>query len=44
MKAQLSMENGKRWSTDKLLYEYLKTKLSIITHAHVEKVCLELNI
>ncbi|XP_071865890.1 alcohol dehydrogenase [acceptor] isoform X1 [Bombus fervidus] len=43
MKTQLSMENGKRWSTDKLLYEYLKTKLSIITHAHVEKVLMESN-
>ncbi|KAK1122621.1 hypothetical protein K0M31_009064 [Melipona bicolor] len=43
MKAQLFMENGKRWSTDKLLYKYLKNKLTIITHAHVEKVLMESN-
>lgn len=41
MKVQLSMENGKRWSTDKLLYESLKDKLTIITYAHVEKVYIE---
>lgn len=39
MKAQLSTKDGKRWSTDKLLNENLKDKLTIITHAHVEKVC-----
>lgn len=44
MKAQLFMENGKRWSTDKLLYKYLQNKLTIITHAHVEKVCLKSNL
>lgn len=38
MKVQLFMKNGKRWSTDKLLYESLKHKLTIITYAHVEKV------
>lgn len=43
MKVQLSMENGKRWSTDKLLYESLKDKLTIITYAHVEKVLMESN-
>lgn len=41
MKVQLSMENGKRWSTDKLLYESLKDKLTIITYAHVEKVYIK---
>ncbi|XP_043788652.1 glucose dehydrogenase [FAD, quinone]-like [Apis laboriosa] len=43
MKVQLFMENGKRWSTDKLLYESLKHKLTIITYAHVEKVLMESN-
>lgn len=43
MKVQLFMENGKRWSTDKLLYKSLKHKLTIITYAHVEKV-LKINL
>ncbi|XP_017796644.1 PREDICTED: glucose dehydrogenase [FAD, quinone] [Habropoda laboriosa] len=43
MKAQLSIENGKRWSTDKLLCEHIKKNLTIITHAHVQKVLMELN-
>ncbi|CAK9807506.1 Glucose dehydrogenase [FAD, quinone] [Anthophora quadrimaculata] len=41
MKAQLSIENGKRWSTDKLLYGHTKNNLTIITHAHVQKVLME---
>ncbi|XP_076678536.1 glucose dehydrogenase [FAD, quinone] isoform X3 [Andrena cerasifolii] len=41
MKAQLSMEDGRRWSTDKLLHTDLKNKLTVITHAHVEKVLME---
>ncbi|XP_017765035.1 PREDICTED: glucose dehydrogenase [FAD, quinone]-like [Eufriesea mexicana] len=43
MKVQLSMENGKRWSTDKLLHENLKNKLTIITHAYVENVLMQSN-
>lgn len=41
MKAQLSMEDGRRWSTDKLLHTDFKNKLTVITHAHVEKVLME---
>lgn len=41
MKPQLSIKNGKRWSTDKLLYENFRNKLFIRTYAHVEKVCLK---
>ncbi|CAL7938259.1 unnamed protein product [Xylocopa violacea] len=41
MKVQLSIENGKRWSTDKLLHGYLENNLTIITHAHVEKILME---
>ncbi|XP_053977905.1 glucose dehydrogenase [FAD, quinone]-like isoform X1 [Hylaeus volcanicus] len=43
MKAQLSMKDGKRWSTDMLLYANFKKKITIITHAHVEKVLIESN-
>ncbi|XP_076629978.1 LOW QUALITY PROTEIN: glucose dehydrogenase [FAD, quinone] [Colletes latitarsis] len=42
MKAQVSMKDGKRWSTDKLLYKNFKN-ISIITHARVEKVLMESN-
>ncbi|XP_076240711.1 glucose dehydrogenase [FAD, quinone] [Calliopsis andreniformis] len=42
MKAQLSVEDGKRWSTDRLLHENFKNKLTTITHAYVEKVLMEL--
>ncbi|XP_076759087.1 alcohol dehydrogenase [acceptor] [Xylocopa sonorina] len=41
MKVQLSIKNGKRWSTDKLLYNCLENNLTIITHAHVEKILME---
>ncbi|XP_076165460.1 glucose dehydrogenase [FAD, quinone] [Ptiloglossa arizonensis] len=43
MKAQLSMEDGKRWSTDKLLSKNFRKKMTIIVHAHVEKVLMESN-
>nr|XP_034193550.1 glucose dehydrogenase [FAD, quinone]-like [Osmia lignaria] len=43
MKPQLSIRNGKRWSTDKLLYENFRDKLFIRTYAHVEKVLMESN-
>ncbi|XP_043247922.1 glucose dehydrogenase [FAD, quinone]-like [Colletes gigas] len=43
MKAQVSMEDGKRWSTDKLLYKNFKKNISIVTHASVEKVLMESN-
>ncbi|XP_033340102.2 glucose dehydrogenase [FAD, quinone] [Megalopta genalis] len=41
MKPQLSMENGKRWSTDKLLHTNVQNRVNVITHAHVEKVLIE---
>ncbi|XP_078053384.1 glucose dehydrogenase [FAD, quinone] [Augochlora pura] len=41
MKPQLSMKNGKRWSTDKLLHTNVQDRLNVITHAHVEKVLLK---
>nr|XP_031847436.1 glucose dehydrogenase [FAD, quinone]-like [Nomia melanderi] len=43
MKPQLSMENGSRWSTDKLLYKDFQNRITVITHAHVEKVLIESN-
>ncbi|XP_003705938.2 alcohol dehydrogenase [acceptor] [Megachile rotundata] len=43
MKAQIFSKNGKRWSTDKLLYKDFKDKLFIRTHAYVEKVLMESN-
>ncbi|XP_014477968.1 PREDICTED: glucose dehydrogenase [FAD, quinone]-like [Dinoponera quadriceps] len=36
MKVQLTMKNGKRWSTDQLLYE--KHGLTILTHALATKI------
>lgn len=42
MRVQVSMENGKRWSTDKLLQELFEHKCTIVTHAHVQKVCYRL--
>jgi len=39
-KAQLMMENGRRWSTDKILYQKPNHVLTIFTHAHATKVSL----
>ncbi|XP_076651704.1 glucose dehydrogenase [FAD, quinone] isoform X2 [Halictus rubicundus] len=41
MKPQLSMQNGKRWSTDKLLQKNFQKRMTVIAHAHVEKVLME---
>ncbi|XP_066585657.1 glucose dehydrogenase [FAD, quinone]-like isoform X2 [Prorops nasuta] len=38
MKVQLTMENGKRWSTDQVLHERYNKTLNIITHAYVTKI------
>lgn len=39
MKAQLTMENGRRWSSDKILDKKPNHALVILTHAHATKVC-----
>lgn len=44
MKTQLTMENGKRWSTDKILYQKARDTLTILTYAHANKVRLSLKI
>lgn len=40
MKVQLFADNGRRWSTDDILYRKYRRTLDIITHARVDKVCL----
>jgi len=40
MKAQLTMENGRRWSTDKILYQRPNHALTILTHSRATKVSL----
>jgi len=40
MKAQLTMENGRRWSTDKILYQRPNHALTILTHTRATKVSL----
>lgn len=40
MKVQLFADNGRRWSTDDMLYRKYQRTLDIITHARVDKVCL----
>lgn len=40
MKAQLTMENGERWSTDKVLYKNCDHALTTLTHALATKVSL----
>lgn len=40
MKAQLTMKNGKRWSSDKVLYQKRNHALTILTHAYATKVSL----
>lgn len=41
MKAQLTMENGKRWSTDKVLQKSNYPNLTILTYARATKVNLK---
>ncbi|XP_066585658.1 glucose dehydrogenase [FAD, quinone]-like isoform X3 [Prorops nasuta] len=43
MKVQLTMENGKRWSTDQVLHERYNKTLNIITHAYVTKILIKSN-
>jgi len=38
MKAQVTMENGRRWSSDKILYKKPHHTLTVITHAQANKV------
>lgn len=38
MKAQVTMENGERWSTDKVLHKICNHALTIHTHALATKV------
>jgi hypothetical protein len=40
MKAQVTMENGRRWSSDKVLYKKSHHTLTVITHAQANKVSL----
>lgn len=41
MKVQLTIENGKRWNLDKVLYQKSNyPNLTILTHAHTSKVSL----
>ncbi|XP_035730632.1 glucose dehydrogenase [FAD, quinone]-like isoform X1 [Vespa mandarinia] len=40
MKVQLFADNGRRWSTDDMLYRKYQHTLDIITHARVDKVLL----
>ncbi|XP_018303610.1 glucose dehydrogenase [FAD, quinone] [Mycetomoellerius zeteki] len=42
-KAQLTMENGKRWSMDKILYQKPNHVLTILTHAHATKILVNLD-
>ncbi|KAG5345406.1 DHGL dehydrogenase, partial [Acromyrmex heyeri] len=42
-KAQLTMENGRRWSTDKILYQKPNHVLTILTHAHATKILVNFN-
>ncbi|KAL0122268.1 hypothetical protein PUN28_007183 [Cardiocondyla obscurior] len=43
MKAQLTMENSKRWSSDKLLYKKFNNHLTVLTHAHATKILINLD-
>lgn len=38
MRAQLTIKNGERWSTDQLLYQRSTKKLKILTNALVTRV------
>ncbi|XP_011688335.1 PREDICTED: glucose dehydrogenase [FAD, quinone]-like isoform X2 [Wasmannia auropunctata] len=43
MKAQLTMKNGRRWSTDKILYKKSNHALTILTHARAVKILINLD-
>ncbi|KAI4481657.1 hypothetical protein M0804_009178 [Polistes exclamans] len=43
MKVQLFADNGKRWSTDDMLYRKYLNTLDILTHARVDKILLKSN-
>ncbi|XP_024869951.1 glucose dehydrogenase [FAD, quinone]-like isoform X1 [Temnothorax curvispinosus] len=43
MKAQLTMENGRRWSSDKILYKKPNPALTVITHARATKILVNLD-
>ncbi|XP_011873623.1 PREDICTED: glucose dehydrogenase [FAD, quinone]-like [Vollenhovia emeryi] len=43
MKVQLTMENGGRWSSDKILYEKPNRLLTVCTHAHATKILINSN-
>ncbi|XP_034947582.1 glucose dehydrogenase [FAD, quinone]-like isoform X2 [Chelonus insularis] len=43
-KVKLTMINGQRWSTDKLLSNKNSNDIKVITHAYVEKILFESNI
>lgn len=40
MKVQLTLENGERWSSDKVLYKKCNHDVAILTHALATKVSL----
>ncbi|XP_036145891.1 glucose dehydrogenase [FAD, quinone] isoform X2 [Monomorium pharaonis] len=42
-KAQLTMENGKRWSSDKMLYQKFNSGLTVLTYAHATKILVDLD-
>jgi len=43
MKVQLTMENGRRWSLDNILYKKPNPTLTILTHAHATKILINSN-
>ncbi|KAL6263737.1 hypothetical protein P5V15_003822 [Pogonomyrmex californicus] len=43
MKTQLTMENGKRWSSDRILNWKVNRALTILTHAHANKILVNLD-
>ncbi|XP_015186474.1 PREDICTED: glucose dehydrogenase [FAD, quinone]-like isoform X2 [Polistes dominula] len=43
MKVQLFADNGKRWSTDDMLYRKYLNTLDILTHARVDKILINSN-
>lgn len=40
MKAQMTIKNGERWSTDRLIYKNNNERLKILTNSFVTKVIL----
>ncbi|XP_020294039.1 glucose dehydrogenase [FAD, quinone]-like isoform X2 [Pseudomyrmex gracilis] len=43
MKAQLTMENGKRWSSDQVLNHKYNPTLVVLTHARADKILVNLD-